>query len=92
MVAYRLHCFCPSGNSYKVALALNCARLDWEPVFVDYINGAMCDPQWRHNVNEMGEAPVLEAAGKTFAQSGAILHSLAQTMGQFAPQTADERY
>ena len=37
MAQYKLHCFCQSGNSYKAALYLNCAGLDWEPVFVDFL-------------------------------------------------------
>ena len=45
MAQYKLHCFCQSGNSYKVALYLNCAGLDWEPVFVDFLNGATRDAQ-----------------------------------------------
>ena len=60
MAQYRLHCFCQSGNSYKAALYLNCAGLDWEPVFVDFFKGATRDAKWRESVNEMGEAPVLE--------------------------------
>ena len=52
--------FCQSGNTYKVALYLNCAGLDWEPVFVDYLNGATRDAKWRETTNEMGEAPVLD--------------------------------
>jgi glutathione S-transferase len=89
MAQYRLHCFCQSGNSYKVALYLNCARLDWEPVFVDFFKGATRDPKWRESVNEMGEAPVLETGGKTLTQSGAILLYLAEMTDEFAP--ADDR-
>ena len=73
MAQYKLHCFCQSGNSYKVALYLNCAGLDWEPVFVDFFKGATRDPKWRESVNEMGEAPVLETDGKKLTQSGVIL-------------------
>ena len=36
MARYRLHCIGASGNSYKLALYLNCAGLDWEPVGVDF--------------------------------------------------------
>ena len=32
MARYRLHCNGDSGNSYKIALYLNCAGLDWEPI------------------------------------------------------------
>ena len=92
MPAYRLHCFCQSGNAYKVALYLNCAGLDWEPVFVDFMKGETRDPQWRERVNEMGEAPVIEIAGKKLSQSGAILTWLAEKTGKFAPEGEDERY
>jgi len=92
MAQFKLHCFCQSGNSYKVALYLACAKLDWEPVFADFMHGATRDPNWRQTVNEMGEAPVLETAGAKRTQSGAILTDLAERTGQFAPQDADERY
>jgi glutathione S-transferase len=91
MAQYKLHCFCQSGNSYKVALYLNCAGLDWEPVFVDYFNGATRDPQWRGSVNEMGEVPVLEHAGGKLTQSGAILTYLSDKTGKFKPAAEDAR-
>jgi glutathione S-transferase len=72
-------------------LYLNCAGLDWEPVFVNFFNGATRDPSWRASVNEMGEAPVLETGAKTFTQSGAILLYLAEMTDKFAPETDDER-
>ena len=37
----------------------NCAGLDWEPVFVDFFNGETRTPEYRRDVNAMGEAPVL---------------------------------
>lgn len=92
MSAYRLHCFAQSGNSYKVALYLNCAGLDWEPVFVDFIGGATRDPDWRARVNAMGEVPVLEVDGKRLTQSGAILTWLAEKTGKMSPKTEDERF
>ncbi|MGE5511706.1 MAG: glutathione S-transferase family protein [Bacteroidota bacterium] len=91
MATYKLHCFCQSGNSYKVALYLNCAGLDWEPVLVDYFKGATRDPAWRETVNEMGEAPVLEQAGRKLSQSGVILSHLADTTGKFKPASEDEK-
>ncbi len=92
MPAYRLHCFAQSGNAYKVALYLNCAGLDWEPVFVDFMRGATRDLEWRARVNPMGEVPVLEVDGKQLTQSGAILTWLAEKTGKMAPRTEDERY
>ncbi len=91
MAQYKLHCFCQSGNSYKVALYLECAKLDWEPVFVDFMHGATREAKWRESVNEMGEAPVLETAAGKLSQSGAILIHLAGLTGKFAPQNEAER-
>src|SRR5437762_13028791 len=91
MAQYKLHCFSQSGNSYKVALYLNCAGLDWEPMFVDFFKGATRDPKWRESVNEMGEAPVLEFDGKRLSQSGVILTYLSELTDQFAAADAGER-
>ena len=93
MAQYKLHCIGASGNSYKVALALylNCAGLDWEPVGVDFAGGETQDANWRADTNAMGEVPVLEVADKRMSQSGAILMWLAETVGKFAP-TNDERF
>ena len=91
MARYKLHCFCQSGNSYKPALYLNCAGLDWEPVLVEFFKGATREAKWRESVNEMGEAPVLEAEGRKLSQSGVILTHLAQTTGKFAPKDEAER-
>ena len=86
MARYKLHCFCQSGNSYKAALYLNCAGLDWEPAFVDFFKGATREANWRESVNEMGEAPVLEAEGRKLSQSGVILTHLSEATGKFAPE------
>jgi glutathione S-transferase len=91
MAEYKLHCFCQSGNCYKVALYLNCAGLDWEPAFVDFFKGVTREQSWRDTVNEMGEAPVLETRGNKFSQSGAILLYLAEMTDKFAPQDDKER-
>jgi glutathione S-transferase len=91
MARYKLHCFCQSGNSYKAALYLNCAGLDWEPVFVDFFKGATRDAKWRESVNDMGEAPVLEMEGRKLSQSGVILTHLAEKTGKFAPADESER-
>ncbi len=91
-MTYRLHCFAESGNTYKVALYLNCAGLDWEPVPVDYFNGQTRNTQWRENNNTMGEAPVLEANGEHYTQSGAILTWLAETTGHFAAKDEKSRH
>ncbi|QCI68752.1 glutathione S-transferase family protein [Phreatobacter stygius] len=90
MPDYRLYCFAQSGNSYKVALMLALCGLDWEPATVDFFHGATRDPEWRAEVNAMGEAPVLDHAGKRLAQSGVILTYLSRRTGQFGPENEDE--
>ena len=90
MPDYRLHCFAQSGNSYKVALMLALCGLDWEPVVVDFFRGATREADWRSEVNTMGEAPVLEHAGRRYSQSGVILTYLAREIGAFGPADLDE--
>jgi glutathione S-transferase len=92
MAKYKLHCVGASGNSYKVALYLNCAGFDWEPVGVDFAGGETRQGNWRANTNEMGEVPVLEVDGRRLSQSGAILQWLAETTGKFFLADADERF
>jgi len=88
---YRLHCFAQSGNCYKVALMLALSGVAWEPVFVDFFNGETRGERYRSEVNELGEAPVLEADGKRMSQSGVILDFLARETGKFAPRDEAER-
>jgi glutathione S-transferase len=92
MAHYKLYCIGASGNSFKVALYLNCAGLDWEPVGIDFAGGVQRDTNWRDGVNAMGEVPVLEVDGKRMSQSGAILTWLAETTGHFAPVGEDQRH
>ena len=90
MAEYRLHCFAQSGNAYKVALALELAGADWEPVFVDFLHGATRTPEFRQ-LNEMGEVPVLEHRGQVLTQSGVILDYLSGTLGRYGPRCEGER-
>lgn len=88
---YRLHCFSQSGNSFKAAFALRALGQPFEPVFVDFMHGATRDARWREQVNEMGEAPVLEDGSLRLTQSGVILSYLADKHGAFAGEGEDER-
>jgi glutathione S-transferase len=91
MPEYRLHCFAQSGNAYRAALMLNLIGADWEPVWVDFFKGGVQrTPEFRAEINEMGELPVLEHGGKKLTQSGVILTYLANRTGQFKPQGEDE--
>ena len=88
---YRLHGFCQSGNSFKVAFMLRALRQPWEAVFVDYMNGSTREAAWRGETNEMGEAPVLDDGPKRLTQSGAILTYLARKHGEFGGRSDDEQ-
>lgn len=79
----RLHCFGESGNAYKAALTLTMAGIDWEPVFVDFFNGATRSPEFLA-LNEMGEVPVLVTdEGEVLTQSGVIQIWAAEKTGRF---------
>ncbi len=91
MSKYQLYCFAESGNSYKAALMLELCKLDWQPVWVDYFNGQTRAPEYRTEVNEMGEVPVLVHGSKKISQSGVILEYLAGEAGKFGPNNEDER-
>lgn len=91
MAKYRLYCIGASGNSYKLALYMNCAGLDWEPVGIDFAGGVQREAAWRAENNAMGEVPVLEVDGKRMSQSGSILTWLADTTGKFVVDP-DDRY
>jgi glutathione S-transferase len=90
MSKYRLYGMGESGNAYKAALMLNLCGLDWKPVFVDFFNGEGRSDEYRTQVNELGEIPVLEHDGKMVSQSGVILHYLAEQTGKFGPATDEE--
>lgn len=86
----QLHCFGESGNAYKVALALTFADLDWEPVFVDFFNGATRSPEFRA-INAMGEVPVLVDGETTLSQSGVMLDYISSKTGKLGGRSAAER-
>ena len=92
MAEYQLYCFAQSGNAYRAALMLNLIGADWEPVWVDFFGkGEQRTPEYRTNVNEMGEVPVLVHGDKKLTQSGVILTYLAERSGKFRPEGEDER-
>ena len=92
MSEYQLYCFAQSGNSYRAALMLNLIGADWKPIWVDFFaGGVQRTPQFRSDINEMGEAPVLEHGQEKLTQSGVILNYLAKLSGKFPPQRRGRR-
>jgi glutathione S-transferase len=89
---YQLYCFAQSGNAYRVALMLNLIGADWEPIWVDFFaGGATRKEDYRDNINELGEVPVLVHGTRKLSQSGVILTDLAERSGRFAPKNEGER-
>jgi glutathione S-transferase len=88
---YTLYCFAQSGNAFKVALMLNLCGAKWTPRFVDFFKGEARTPEYRANINAMGEVPVLEHRGKRLTQSGVILDYLACTFKKFDWHDDEER-
>ena len=91
MSEYQLYCFAQSGNAYRAALMLNLLGADWEPIWIDFF-GAMVQrtPQFRAEINEMGEAPILVHGKTKLTQSGVILTYLARRSGKFKPENEDD--
>jgi glutathione S-transferase len=92
MPGYRLHYFPESGNSYKLALMLTLCGQSFEPVWTDFGGGATRTPEWRRDVNPMGEIPVLEADGERLTQTAPILLKLAKQFGRFGGETEQEQF
>ncbi len=86
----KLYCFGESGNSYKAALALELSGLDWERVYVDFFGGEARTPEFRANVNEMGEAPVMVDGDIRLTQSGAIQQYITDKTGKFGGAPEDK--
>lgn len=91
MAEYKLYCFGESGNAYKVALMLELCGLEWEPRKVDFFGGETRNPDYRREINEMGEVPVLEHGNRQLTQSGVILDYLSEQTGRFRAGSEDER-
>ena len=87
----KLYCFGESGHSYKAALALQLAEIDWTPIFVDFFNGETRSDQYRNQVNEMGEAPVLVDGDIKLTQSGVIQNYLYNRTGKHGGRDEAEK-
>ncbi|WP_147127425.1 glutathione S-transferase family protein [Shimia ponticola] len=85
----KLHCFGESGNSYKAALALELAGIEWQPVKVDFFGGAARTDAFRE-LNPMAEAPVLETGDLTLSQSGVIQQWVVDTTDRLGGAPEDK--
>lgn len=87
----KLYCFGESGNSYKAALPLSLSGLEWEAVKVDFFGGETRTPEYRANINVLGEAPVLVHGDDKIAQSGVIQSYITEKSGKFGGTTDAEK-
>ena len=90
MAEYELYCFAQSGNAYRAALMLNLIGADWKPIYVAFFKGQTRTPEYRGEINEMGEAPVLAHGARKLSQSGVILNYLAKRSGKYLPRGEEE--
>jgi glutathione S-transferase len=90
-MSYRLLGLSQSGNTFKVAFALQALGLVWEPVFVDYIGGVTRTPTWREQNSVMGELPILEDGALRLTQSAVILLHLAEKHGGLGGHNPSEK-
>lgn len=88
---YTLHCFAQSGNAFKVAFFLNALHAPWRARHVDFFTGVARTPEWREQMNEMGEIPILDTGERRLTQSGAILTFLAEEHGRFGSSATNRR-
>lgn len=91
-MTYVLHGFGQSGNAFKVAFMLRALGVPYETRFVDFMRGVTRTPEWRGELNEMGEVPVLDDGPRRLTQSGVILTYLAGKHGRFLGATDDEKF
>ncbi|MEN8832879.1 MAG: glutathione S-transferase [Pacificibacter sp.] len=85
----KLYCFGESGNSYKAALTLTLCDIAWEPVYLDFFNGAARTPSFRE-MNVMAEAPFFIDGDVKLSQSGVIQHYAVEKSGQLGGKTPEE--
>ena len=86
----KLHCFGESGNAYKAALTMTLAGVEWEPVFVDFFNGASRTPEFR-KLNIMGEVPVMVDGDLVISQSAVIQDYITSKTSKLGGKSADQR-
>jgi glutathione S-transferase len=87
---FTLHGLWLSGPTYKVALMLSLCGEPFDYVHVDLRAGEHKRPDFLEK-NRYGQVPCLTDGQASFCQSASILQYLAETLGKFDGDTAQER-
>ncbi|ALR19993.1 MULTISPECIES: maleylacetoacetate isomerase [Sphingobium] len=87
-----LHGYWRSGTSYRTRIALNVKGLDYRQVPVNLLSGEQHAANYRA-LNPQGLVPTLEADGRIFMQSSAIIEWLEERYPDppLLPREADDR-
>lgn len=87
-----LHGYWRSGTSYRTRIALNIKGLDYRQAPVNLLEGEQRATAYRA-INPQGLVPALEAGGRIFTQSGAIIEWLEENHPDppLLPPDPDER-
>jgi len=89
----RLHAYFRSSTSYRVRIALNLKALDYEVVPVNLPDGEQRGAEFRA-LNVYGGVPALEADGRLYAQSLAIIEWLDERFPDrpLLPRDVEDRF
>ena len=89
----RLHAYFRSSTSYRVRIALNLKALDYEVVPVNLPDGEQRGAEFRA-LNVYGGVPALEADGRVYAQSLAIIEWLDERFPDrpLLPRDVEDRF
>jgi glutathione S-transferase len=90
--AFTLHGINISGPTYKVALYLSLAEIDFDFVLTSP-RGDAKSPDYKANLNRWGQVPVLvdNTSGKSYRQAPSILEFLAEKTKKFRGKSPDDR-
>lgn len=89
----RLHAYYRSSTSYRVRIALNLKRLDYEVVPVDLLKSQQRGESYRA-INPFAGVPCLEADGRRYAQSMPIIEWLEERFPEppLLPPDIEQRF
>ena len=80
------------GKQLQARADADAVRREFEPVWTDFGGGVTRTPEWRRDVNPMGEIPVLEVDGEADADRADPAASSPSNMAGSAARPTDEKF